>query len=114
MSSSSPGPTWRYHVFFSCAVIVCLAAGWFELGRARSGREIAWVYTFEWPAFAVVFVFMWWRVVADRPTRRPAPPGGGTGRDVIPDDDPGLRAWRNYLAELEHDDDGTDRAPGSG
>ncbi|HEX3931064.1 MAG TPA: hypothetical protein VHW64_10180 [Nocardioides sp.] len=105
---------WRYHLFFTLAIAVCLAAGWFELGRARGGRSIAWVYTFEWPAYAAVFVFMWWHVVRDRPVRRPAPPGRSRGKHDIPEDDPGLRAWRAYLAELGHDDATTDRAPGSG
>lgn len=104
---------WRHHVFFACAIAVCLFAGWFELGRARGGREIAWVYTFEWPAFAVLFGFMWWHVVTDRPSQRPAPPSSA-GREAIPEDDPGLQAWRAYLAELGHDDASTDRAPGSG
>jgi hypothetical protein len=100
--------TWRYHLVFATAVAVCLGAGWFELGRARDGRVIAWVYTFEWPAFAVLFVFMWWHVVTDRDVRRPAPPGGGHGKHDIPEDDPGLRAWQDYLAELGHDDATTD------
>lgn len=105
---------WRYHLFFSVAVVVCAAAGWIELGRARAGREIAWVYTFEWPAFAVLFCFMWWHVVTDRPVRRPAPRSSAPGKSAIPPDDPGLKAWQAYLAELGHDDATTDRAPGSG
>ncbi len=104
---------WGYHVFFTAAVVVCLWAGWFELGRARDGHQIAWVYTFEWPVFAVLFGFMWWHVVTDRPVQRPAPPSRAD-QETIPDDDPGLLAWRAYLAELGHDDANTDRAPGSG
>lgn len=105
---------WRYHLFFTSAIVVCLLAGWFELGRARHGREIAWVYTFEWPAFAVIFAYMWWHLVTERPVRRPAPPRPRGTRGSIPDDDPGLLAWRHYLEELGHDDTNTDRAPGSG
>lgn len=104
---------WHYHLFFASAIVVCLGAGWFELGRAREGHQIAWVYTFEWPVFAVLFGFMWWHVVNDRPTQRPAPPDRA-GQEAIPDDDPGLQAWRAYLVELGHDDASTDRAPGSG
>jgi hypothetical protein len=110
----TPGKSWRYHAFFPSAIAVCLWAGWFELGRARSGHEIAWVYTFEWPAFAVVFAFMWWHVATDRAARRPAPPRLTGEKDAIPDDDPGLVAWQRYLAELGHDETNTDRAPGSG
>ena len=89
-------PALRCAVFFTPAILLCCAAGWFELGRARDGREIAWVYAAEWPMFAVVFGVMWWRTVAGRGTRRPSPPSSGDG---IREDDPGLQAWRAYLDE---------------
>jgi hypothetical protein len=107
--------TWeslRYAVLFVPAICLCLAAGWFELGRARSGRVIAWVYVGEWPLYGVLLAYMWWRIVTDRPTRRPSPPEGRGGQS-IPDDDPGLQAWRAYLEDVGHDAS-TDRAPGSG
>jgi len=102
-----------YHLLFLPAVCLCLAAGWFELTRARHGHQIAWVYSVEWPMFAAFLGYMWWHVVSERDGRRPSPPRPQAERD-IPDDDPGLQAWRDYLGALEHDDDGTDRAPGSG
>ena len=40
----------------------CLWAGWFEFGRAQSGNWRAWVYTFEWPFFAGVSVYLWRRL----------------------------------------------------
>lgn len=93
------------------AFCFCWAAGCFELTRARAGHTIAWVYTFEWPFFAIMIAVMWWRSASDRDARvADRHPRAGD----IPDDDPGLRAWRDYLAELEHDDTTTDRAPGSG
>ena len=103
----------RYHAAFLPAVCFCLAAGWFELTRAREGHTIAWVYVFEWPLFGVLFVWMWWRLVTERDVRRPSPPRTPGDRD-IPEDDPGLRAWQAYLEGLEHDGSTTDRAPGSG
>ena len=104
---------WRYHLIFTPAICLCFAAGWFELTRARDGRMIAWVYAAEWPAFGIVFGFMWWHIITGRETRRPAPPPSRHDPE-IPDDDPGLMAWRAYLEELGHDDTSTDRAPGSG
>lgn len=103
----------RYHVLFVPPVCFCLLAGWFELTRALGGREVAWVYVVEWPLFGVLLGWMWWRVVTDRDVRRPSPPRGPSDRD-IPEDDPGLRAWQDYLDGLAHDDASTDRAPGSG
>lgn len=107
---------WRFHVVFAPAVVLCLAAGWFELTRARAGHTIAWVYAVEWPLFGVLFAWMWWRVVTDHPSRRPSPPrrDGTAGAHDVPDSDPGLQAWRAYLAEAGHDVTETDRAPGSG
>lgn len=104
----------RYHLMFAPAICFCLAAGWFELTRALHGHEIAWVYTFEWPLFGVLFAWMWWRVVTDRDTRRPSPRSAHAANRDIADDDPGLQAWRAYLAELGHDEETTDRAPGAG
>lgn len=40
----------------------CLWAGWFEFGRAQSGNWRAWVYTFEWPFFAAVSLYLWRRL----------------------------------------------------
>jgi len=98
------GPAVRYHLLFAPAVVFCLAAGWFELTRATQGHQIAWVYTVEWPMFAALLGYMWWHVLSGREARRPSPPQAQAARD-IPDDDPGLRAWRDYLDALEHDDD---------
>ncbi len=106
---------WRIHVPFLLGVLLCFAAGWFELTRARSGHGIAWVYTAEWPLFGLLFGWMWWRVATNRQSRRPGPPGASRGRGAdIPDDDPGLVAWRAYLADAGHDVTDIDRAPGSG
>src|SRR5450631_1432296 len=86
----------RLHIPLLVGVAVCLSAGWFELTRARAGREVAWVYAFEWPLFAILGTYIWWRLLHETPT----PP-------VIPDDpraidhlDPGLAAWQEYLARL--------------
>ncbi len=56
---------------------------WWQLHRALAGNELSWVYTFEWPFFAVYAVWMWWKLVhedalpvpdtaGDAPPRRPA------------------------------------------
>ncbi len=73
---------------------LCLAAGWFELTRALGGHEIAWVYAFEWPLYAVAWAAMWWQLLHRDPVATNdsiAPPG----------DDPELVAWQNYLADLD-------------
>ena len=93
----------RYHAAFLPAVCFCLAAGWFELTRAREGHTIAWVYVFEWPLFAAAGTYLWWRLRHDDLTTEP---------DLDPaamddPDDADLRAWRAYVDRLESDDDST-------
>jgi hypothetical protein len=78
----------------------CLAAGWFELTRALDGRMVAWVYAFEWPLYAVLGVFMWWRIwhrpraEGVRVPEQPAQAGP-------PVEDRELVAWQRYLAQLQ-------------
>jgi len=93
------GSALRLHVPMLLGVALCLWAGWFELGRARAGHTVAWVYTFEWPAFAVGGVLIWWRLL-----REPGRPRKAPRRPTIPDDDPGLQAWLRYRSDLERDD----------
>ena len=45
------------------AIPFCLWAGWFEFGRAQSGNWRAWVYTFEWPLFAGIALYLWRRLM---------------------------------------------------
>lgn len=90
----------RYHVPLVLGVAVCLYAGWFELTRARAGHVVAWVYVVEWPTFAVAGVVIWWRMVTGRDAPRPGAPEDAADGHRVPNDDPGLTAWRRYQAEL--------------
>ena len=40
----------------------CFWAGWFEFQRAIGGRLLAWVYTFEWPFFGIIGIWLWRRI----------------------------------------------------
>ena len=51
----------------------CLWAGWFELHRAQSGNWRAWVYTFEWPFFAGLSIYLWRRLTHGDIPRIPRP-----------------------------------------
>ena len=94
----------RLHAPLVLGVAVCLYAGWFELTRARAGHTIAWVYVFEWPAFAVAGTVIWWRIVTGRDDPRKTEKSSTSGRHHIPEDDPGLRAWQRYRTALEQND----------
>ena len=54
-------------------VPLCLWAGWFEFGRAQHGNWRAWVYTFEWPFFAGVSLYLWRRLTKGDIPRIPRP-----------------------------------------
>ena len=51
----------------------CLWAGWFEFGRAQSGNWRAWVYTFEWPFFAFLAIYLYRRLTNGKPIKIPRP-----------------------------------------
>jgi hypothetical protein len=98
----------RVYVPVLVGVPACFAAGWFELTRALGGREIAWVYTFEWPLYGVAGLYMWRRIWHPRLRGLPspakpakAPKAPTTATAVEGSDDAGLVAWQDYLARLE-------------
>ncbi len=94
----------KLHVTLLAGLTLCAIASWIEWRRALDGRTIAWVYAFEWPLFAVLGGYAWWRLVHDDQPRPRRPPR----RAQIPDDDPGLAAWRSYLAELDSEQSSTE------
>ena len=96
-------PALRLHAVMVAGASGALAAGWFEWTRARAGHDIAWVYVVEWPLFAVMGVYLWWRLLpGTTPAPRPAAVRAGRRRRavVVDPDDPQLRAWQDYLARL--------------
>jgi hypothetical protein len=96
----------RLHGTLVAGLTLCAVATWIEWHRALDGHVIAWVYAFEWPFFAVVGTWMWWRLLHgdDRP-RRNRRPERLTGRSVhIEEDDPELLAWQDYLERLHAQD----------
>jgi hypothetical protein len=45
-----------------------LLAAWWQYECARGGNGLSWAYVFEWPAFAVYAIYMWWQLIHDRHT----------------------------------------------
>jgi hypothetical protein len=96
------GPALRLHAALCAGVALSAGATWLEWTRARQGHAVAWVYTFEWPLFAVLGIYLWWRLLhaeVQQPGRsRRAPDPGDAAAD------PGLLAWQAYLARLHEAD----------
>lgn len=96
------GPSLRLHAALLGGLTGCGIATWFEWTRAHAGHQVAWVYTFEWPLFAVLGLHLWWRLLhADQPRAArqlqapiaaPEPP------------DAELAAWQAYVQRLENSD----------
>ncbi|MDA8293301.1 MAG: hypothetical protein M0040_02915 [Actinomycetota bacterium] len=63
--------TWRniaLHVLVAVLVPVFLWLGDWQYHAAESGNTLSWVYTFEWPAFALYALYVWWQLIHDRST----------------------------------------------
>lgn len=69
---SDKGKKW-ITVAMLVAVPFCMWAGWFEWGRAHQGNWRAWVYTFEWPFFGAIAVYLWLRLTKGDLPKIPRP-----------------------------------------
>jgi len=97
------GPALRLHAALAAGLALSGGATWLEWTRAHEGHAVAWVYTLEWPLFALLGVLLWWRLLhADaRAARQSArPPRTGTARTGDAAEDPELLAWQAYLTRL--------------
>ena len=91
----------------------CLVAGWWQVTRALDGNGLSYLYSVEWPVFAIIGVWVWWiqihtdpETVGLRAQRRleaarstPGAPAATTVRRYD-DEDAELAAYNDRLAEL--------------
>ncbi|MGA2529678.1 MAG: DUF3817 domain-containing protein [Acidimicrobiales bacterium] len=45
----------------------CVLAGWWQATRALAGNELSWVYSVEWPIFALIAIYGWWYLIHEDP-----------------------------------------------
>lgn len=57
--------TW--HVLMIGIVSGCSYAAWWQWGRAGQGNTLSYLYSIEWPIFAVVAIIGWWQLVTEKP-----------------------------------------------
>jgi integral membrane protein len=55
------------HTEVAIVAPACVVAGWWQATRALSGNELSWVYSIEWPLFALVAIGGWWHLVHEDP-----------------------------------------------
>ena len=96
----------------------CLFAFWWQVNRAFDGNGLSYLYSIEWPVFALLGVWAWWVLVHTDPERAgargqrrlaarpgaegapgPSSPGGATTRRTDEEDD-ALAAYNDRLAAL--------------
>ena len=74
MTTAQQSPSWRillrprwlaWHSFAVLATAGMLWLGDWQLGRALSGNELSWAYTFEWPLFTIFGIYFWVKSVRD-------------------------------------------------
>jgi hypothetical protein len=110
----------------------CALAAWWQVTIALGGDRLGWLYSVEWPCFAVFGAVVWWNLVHDDPdavgarglrrarAARAAGDGGdgtvcgavpGAGADLdeariraLEERDPELAAYNDYLARLASGD----------
>jgi len=65
----------------------CVVAGWWQATSALAGNELSWVYTVEWPVFALLAVAGWWYLIHEDPeayrARKQKAPLDGEGLALV-------------------------------
>ena len=92
---------WKLHAALVAGLVLSGAATWLEWTRAHAGHPVAWVYTFEWPLFAVLGTYLWWRLLH---AEEPATPRRERHAETAAEPDPELLAWQDYLDRLHRAD----------
>lgn len=100
--ASGPGST----VMMVLGVGFCAAATVIEFNRAMDGHGRAWMYTIQWPLIGAFLFWIWHRY------RTEGNVFGGVAQhyrdriDETQSDDPEVRAWREYVKGLDHEEPG--------
>ncbi len=64
----------------------CVLAGWWQATRALDGNGLSWVYSVEWPAFALIGVAAWWQLIHEDPEAfRARKDRSSDGEETVPD-----------------------------
>src|ERR1039457_323806 len=87
----------KTHLTLVVGLALCVAAFWFEFGRAERGNELSWAYVFEWPLLAIFAIYMWWKLLHPGFTfkQRHAKPA------IAPEYEGMLAAWHNERRKIE-------------
>jgi hypothetical protein len=51
------------HVGALLFIPMCALAWWWQVTRALGGNDLSYLYAVEWPAFALIGVYVWWSLI---------------------------------------------------
>lgn len=51
------------HICLIAWLAMCASAAYWQVGRAIQGNSLSFLYSIEWPCFAVLGVFGWWALL---------------------------------------------------
>ena len=75
------------HLEVLVVVAGCLAAAWWQATSALAGNSLSWVYTIEWPIFAIIAVVGWWLLIHEDPAalraRKQRAPAEAPSHDAV-------------------------------
>ncbi len=101
----------RIHLGLVVAELICVPAFIFETYRAQSGNTLSWAYVVEWPVLGGYAIYMWAKMLreerGDDARSRQRRERASTAQ--LEADDPELRAWNEYLAQVHKDDPSASR-----
>ena len=101
------------HVALVAWLVMCVAAAYWQIGRAFGGNSLSFLYAIEWPCFAVLGFYGWWALLhVEKPTadqeierrayevRMRAEAALARSLEAREVDDPQLAAYNDHLADL--------------
>ncbi len=56
-----------YHLLVIILGPGCLLAGWWQVTRAMEGNTLSYLYSVEWPIFAILAFVGWWQLIHEDP-----------------------------------------------
>ncbi len=102
----------QLHLAVIVWVPVCVVCGWWQVTRAFAGNSLSYLYSVEWPIFAILGAVGWWVLIHTDPDtvgakglrraqRRPSTPAPAPPPvRHVEEEDEALAAYNDRLARL--------------
>ena len=102
----------KLHAVILIVVPAFMALCIWQVTRAVGGNSLSWAYVFEWPLFAAYAVYMWWRILHEKPEPSATTTESGhvpatapaAEADAAAPEEAELTAYNEYLARLAERD----------